>query len=126
MTDQKSKEFVDVQGKSTSRKGVVKEILDGSLLVKEMVIKQLPFILFLTFLAILYIGNRYHAEKVARETSAIKEDVKSWRAKAITISSDLMFISKQSEVQKMVKQKDLGLVEPEEPPQIIKVKKAPK
>ena len=122
MSAQGEKEFVDVQEKKSHKKGVVKEVLDGSLLVKDMVIKQLPFVLFLTLLAMAYIANRYHAEKIARETSALKEEVKHWRAKAITISSDLMYISKQSEVQKMVSKKGLNLVETEEPPKIIKVK----
>jgi hypothetical protein len=58
----------------------------------------LPFILFLSFLALIYIGNRHSAENNIREIDKIGKEVKelSWDFK--TLKADLMFKSKETEV----------------------------
>jgi hypothetical protein len=101
----------------------LKGLIDGSLLAKDAVVKQLPFFLFLAFLAIVYIANRYHAEKIVGESTRLEQQMKEYRAKSMSISSELMFLSKQSGVMQMVERKGLGLKESVEPPQKIVVKK---
>jgi len=98
-------------------------VIDGSLLAKEAVVKQLPFFLFLAMLAVVYIANRYHAEKVVRASTQLETQMKEYRAKAMSISSELMFLSKQSGVMQVIEKKGLGLKESVEPPQKIVVKK---
>jgi hypothetical protein len=107
----------------TSKKGVLKEILDGSVLTREVVIRQLPFILFLTMLAFIYIGNRYHSEKLVRRANELHRELRDLRAQAITTSAELMHISRQSEVIKLMRQKELELKESMEPPKKVIVKK---
>lgn len=117
-------EFVDVKPESKpAKKSTVKGLLDGSLLARNAVLEQLPFVLFIVLLAIIYIGNRYHAERLIRETAGIQKELKDLRSEAITTSSDLMFISKQSEVTKLIEKKGLDLKESVEPPKIITIKK---
>jgi hypothetical protein len=94
----------------------VKEFLDGSILVREAMTRQLPFVLFLTVLAVLYIGNRYHAERMVRKISETEIEVKNLRAEQITITAELMNISKPSEVAAIVDAKNLGLKPSVEPP----------
>lgn len=120
----KNIEFVDEsqERKELRRLGTIKGLLAGSLLTREKITKQLPFILFLAALAFVYIANRYHAENLVRENSELQNEVKELRAEAITTSAELMHLSKQSEVVKLVKEKDLGLVESRTPPQKITVK----
>lgn len=96
--------------------------MDGSILTRDGVIDQLPYLLFLTLIAILYIGNRYHAEKVARESLKLQSEIKELRAEAITSASKLMNISKQSEVARLVEKYGLGLKEAVEPPKKLVVK----
>lgn len=121
----KNIEFIDEtqERKELRRFGTIKGLLAGSLLTRENVIKQLPFILFLVALAFFYIGNRYHAENLVRENSELQSEVKELRAKAISTSAELMHLSKQSEVVKLVKEKNLGLVESRTPPKKITVEK---
>ncbi len=102
-----------------------KEFLDGSILIRETMTRQLPFILFLTVLAVLYIGNRYHAEKMVRNISEIEIEVKNLRAEQITIASELMNISKPSEVSAIVNEKNLGLKPSFEPPKKLIRKRNP-
>ena len=125
MSKNKNIEFIDQQAeqKEYKKSSSIKDVIDGSFLNSKNFIGQLPFILFLTFLAILYIANRYHAEKVVRETSKIRSEVKELRAEAITITSKLMNISKQSAVARLVNERGLELKESTEPPTVIKKSK---
>ena len=120
-------EFVDQKIEQKEiRKGSVWDVFDGSLLTRDKVVRQLPFVLFVTFLIILYIGNRYHAEKVIRQTMELQTELKELRARAISTASELEFISRQSEVAKLVKSKGLGLKEAVEPPSKITVARSRK
>lgn len=73
-------------------------ILDGSFLTRENLLKQIPFIIFITFLAIIYIANSYNAEKTIIEINRTKKQLEELRYEYITTKSKLMFQSKQSEV----------------------------
>jgi hypothetical protein len=86
---------------------------------KEAATEALPFILFLAFLGMLYIGNRHSAENNIRKIEALKKEVKelSWDFK--TIKSDLMFHSRQTEVISKVDSL-LGLKVSVEPPTKLK------
>ncbi len=85
----------------------IHSILDGSILTKENVIQFLPFILFLTFLAIIYIGNNYYSEKIIIEEGKIKSELKELRYEHISKKFQLMDKSKQSEVAKKLEPKQI-------------------
>jgi hypothetical protein len=122
--DRKNIDFIDEPADyREEKKFSVKSLIDGSVLTRDGVVKQVPFIIFLTFLAIIYIANRYHAERVVRETVKIQNEVKELRFESITTASGLMYISKQSEVARLVKEKKLGLEELVEPPSKIVIEK---
>jgi len=102
-----------------------KEFLDGSILTREAMTRQLPFVLFLTVLAVLYIGNRYHAERMVRKITETELEVKNLRAEQITIAAELMNISKPSEVAAIVDSKNLGLKPSVDPPKKLIRKRNP-
>ncbi len=117
-------EFIeDQQAQKETKKSSFRNFIDGTVLTRETVIKQLPYIVFVVFLAILYIGNRYHAEKIVRETVSLQNQVQELRAEAITTSAELMSKSRQTEVAKMVQENGLGLKELLEPPEKIVLNK---
>ena len=99
-----------------------KELIDGTFLVRENIIRQLPFVLFLTLLGVIYIGNRFHAERMVRQISELKTEVGNLRAEQITTTSELMNISRPSEVASLVESRDLGLKESMVPPKKLKRK----
>ncbi|HPF92829.1 MAG TPA: FtsL-like putative cell division protein [Tenuifilaceae bacterium] len=117
-------EFIDAQPqpRSNKRKSGFRDIINGNILNKENVTAQIPYILFLAFLAIFYIGNRYKYEKLIRNGQTLQVEVKNLRAESITTASQLMFISKQSQVSRLVNEKGLGLEESVTPPKKIKSK----
>ncbi|MBL4560060.1 MAG: hypothetical protein COC06_03410 [Bacteroidales bacterium] len=96
--------------------GSIKDFIDGSILTKTEVVQQLPFIIFLVVLGIFYISNRYRSERVYRDMVGLEKELKELRFESITTASDLMYMSKQSEVVKRVKKEGLELIEATEPP----------
>jgi len=99
----------------------LKKVIDGSLL-KSTIKGQWKYILFLELLAIIYISNRYRAEKVYIETARMNAELREQRSESILKVSKLMNISKEFEVEKLSNQKELGLHISQEPPKEIIIK----
>jgi Bacteriodetes cell division protein (FtsL-like) len=94
----------------------VKELLSGSMVSDKIVLKNFWYLLLLTMLGALYIANRFHAEKITRETSRLSREVRDLKAESLSTSASLMKASKQSEVYRMVRERGLGLEELKVPP----------
>ena len=97
--------------------GALLSFLNGSFLTREWVLGQLPFVLFLALIAMGYIANGYYAERMVKEINTTTNELKELRSEYITTKSDLMHISKQSEVAKYSQK--IGLVESTTPPKKI-------
>ncbi len=93
-----------------------RDLLDGNVLTRKAVLKQTRFILLLVLIAFLSIANRNHAEKTVIHLNRLQSDVKELRARSISTSSELVQISRQSEVKHLVNTYELGLEENLEPP----------
>lgn len=107
--------------KGVLAKGLSK-IFGGSFLSDDRATQHVPFILFLGLIAILYIANGYYADDKIREVNKISNQIKELRTEYISSKSDLMFVSKQSEVAKAVE--PLGLKEPVVAPMKIELDSA--
>ena len=109
----------DNSSSSGSRPNPLRSFFDGTMLTREIIMKQFPFVIFITLLCVVYIANRYSAEKIVRKTQIIQNEIKELRAEQISVTSELMQLSQQSEVVKLVTQYELGIVESVEPPKTI-------
>ena len=119
----KNPEFIsEKEEQKELRKYSLKEMITGSVLAKEQVAKQIPFLIFLTLLGIIYIANRYHAEHLVRQTVKLQQTLDELRSESITTASELMFASRQSQVYKLVKENHLDLKESTVPPARVKMR----
>lgn len=75
----------------------------------KWVVQNIPFFLFLAVLAVLYIYNGHHADKLTRKISATERHLKELEYEYKTIKSEVIFRSKASELMKAVE--PLGLKE---------------
>jgi hypothetical protein len=117
-------EFIDQEQEQKEIKSFsLRDLLDGSILTRRIVVQQLPFILFLTLLAVIYISNRYHAERIFRKVNEIQIEVKNLRAEQITTTAKLMNMSKPSAVSQLVEERGLELKELSKPPTVLIKKK---
>lgn len=77
---------------------IFQSIMAGTFLTRENVIRSIPYLFFLAFLGLVYIANTYYAEKTVRAIDHTKRELKELRYEHITVKSELMYLSKQSEV----------------------------
>lgn len=85
----------------------------------ERLVSNMPFILFLAAIGVIYIANAHLAEKSIRETNEIERKMKQLQWEYTITKSDLEYASKQSEVAKSVEA--TGLKKLTSPPQKIVV-----
>jgi hypothetical protein len=110
---------------ANSEKGIKKhasllaDLLNGNILTRESFLDHLPFILFLAGIGLVYISNGFLAEQNIRKYNRLNNELKELRSEYITIKSELMYKSKQSELAKIINEKGLGLKESFEPPKKI-------
>ncbi|MCK9618356.1 MAG: FtsL-like putative cell division protein [Lentimicrobiaceae bacterium] len=77
-------------------------IIDGTIITREEISRHLPFLFFLTLLAIIYIANSYRAQKVAYSIGKLKNELHQLRYEYIETQSNLKNMSRQSEVVKEI------------------------
>lgn len=83
----------------------------------KWVAKNIPFFLFLTLLAVLYIYNGHFTDKLTLKISTTEKYIKELEYEYKTIKSEVIFRSKASELVKAVE--PLGLKELTEPPVLL-------
>ena len=88
------------------------------LLNYRWVTRNLPFFLFLSALAVLYIYNGHYADKTARNINKVSTELKELQYEYKTLKGEMMFRSKQSELSKAVA--PLGLKEAMAAPYVLK------
>ena len=94
-------------------------LLSGRLLTQDTVVKHLPYLLFLAFLGILYIANGFLAESSVRTINRTQQEIKELRSEQISIKSELNNTIIESELNKIIQERQLGLTESFEPPKKI-------
>jgi hypothetical protein len=87
------------------------------LISHKWVVRNIPFFLFLTVLAVLYIYNGHYTDKLNLKISTTEKKIKELEYEYKTIKSDVIFRSKASELIKVVE--PLGLKELTEPPVLL-------
>jgi cell division protein FtsL len=81
------------------------------------IVKNIPFFLFLSVLAVVYIYNGHTNDKRIRHITKLSREIKELQYEYKTLKSEVMFRSKQSELAKAVE--PLGLKELVQPPVIL-------
>lgn len=87
------------------------------LISHKWVIRNIPFFLFLTFLAVLYIYNGHYTDKLILKINTTEKQLKELEYEYKTVKSDVIFRSKASELIKAVE--PLGLKELTDPPVVL-------
>lgn len=103
----------------TSVKSTIIGLINGNIIASEFVRKQIPFILLLFVIGLIYISNRYHAENVFRETEKTIKEIDELRAEKIEIQNALMETSRFGQIQKLLDEKGSTLKDSKNPPKKI-------
>jgi cell division protein FtsL len=100
----------------------MKDLIGGNVLSREIVIRQIPFALFLFVMLLFYIANQYRGDKVMKEIVDTEKRLKELRTESVSTAFELMEKSKQTEVIRLIKENGLPLEEAMEPPITIEAK----
>ena len=84
---------------------------------QKWIVNNIPFFLFLTVLAVLYIYNGHHADKLMKKITVSEKNIKELEYEYKTIKADVIYRSKASELVKAVE--PLGLKESKQPPVVL-------
>lgn len=110
------------KNKNTSGKSIfssIEKFIRADALIRDGVPEKfIPYILFISFIGIFYIGNSHYTEKMIRNINKMEEEVQELRADYTSLKAEYMIDGKQSEVARKVT--SLGLEESLEPPYKIK------
>ena len=108
-----NEDFTDIRSSS------VRDILNGNILTKKFIRKQYLLIIMLVVLSIVYIDNRYSSEKQIAYAATLKKNIQDAKYESLTISADLMEISRQSSIRKLMQSKGMKLKPSNTPPVVV-------
>ncbi|WP_291859331.1 FtsL-like putative cell division protein [Marinilabilia sp.] len=123
-SQKEERDFLSGQEEFKELKGIsFKELLYGRFLAEKSVGQHWGFLAFLVFLGVLYIGNSYQMEHHLDRQADLLHELKELKYEAITTSSELMNMSKQSEVMERVNNAGIELEVLKTPPRKLEVEK---
>ena len=106
---------------SKGKGGVFKGLISGTLISESLILKDIRYTALIAVLAIIFIANKFNAEKMERQIIVLEQEVRDMRAESLSVSAELGSVSRQSEITELVKERGLGLEELREPPYRIVV-----
>ncbi len=81
--------------------------LGGDIFSKETVVRQLPFILYVVLLLMLYISNTYIAEDMRLDIKRKTRILENKKVESVSLNAEITRITKQSELVKALKNKGI-------------------
>jgi cell division protein FtsL len=104
---------------SDLRSSSVRDILNGNILTKKFIRRQYLLIILMVVLSIVYIDNRYSSEKQITSITELKRKIQDAKYESLTISAELMEISRQSNILLLLESKGIQLRPGDTPPIVI-------
>jgi hypothetical protein len=108
-----SEDFSDIKSSS------LRDIINGNILTNRFLQKQYGLILLIAVLTFLYVDNRYYCETQLAKEIELKKDIQDVKYESLTISAELMQISRQSNVLKMINERGVNLIRTSAPSIVI-------
>ncbi|NDW18157.1 hypothetical protein D0T53_04395 [Dysgonomonas sp. 216] len=93
----------------------IMQVLSGSILTSDFFAKNKLFLLIAFVIAAAYISNRFTCISKISEIESLKKDLTNARYKSQVISTDLIGIGRQSQVEALVERNGLNLKISKEP-----------
>jgi hypothetical protein len=96
-----------------------RDLLSGNILTAPFFRKQLMLFILLCGIAVFYIDNRFTCEQQIATINRLEEQLTNAKYEALTTSSTLTQLSRQSQVAAMIKAKGMDLHESTQPEIIV-------
>lgn len=93
-----------------------KDLFQGRIISNDLLFRQWKNIGIFVILVFVYISNRYTCQQKMAEIGSLQRQLTEIRYEALTLSSELMGSSRQSQVKKLIESKGINLEESKQPP----------
>jgi hypothetical protein len=90
---------------------ILVNLLKGEALTAEGLKSRLPYLIFLYIVLLVYIANAFHSESIVRKSAKVNGELKELRSEFISVKSEMMFRTKQSQIAATLGASNLGLEE---------------
>lgn len=91
-------------------------ILGGGILKEDFIVKHTRMIVLIVILLFFFIGNRYTCLQKLKEIDRLQQQLRDVRFEALSISSELTGNSRQSQIERLIKEQNLELETAQQPP----------
>ena len=95
-------------------------ILGGTVLTEDFFWKNARFIITVFIIIVLYISNRYSCIEKMAKIEKLQRELKDAKYESLTISAQLMGVSRESKVEDLVQKNGVDLKQTSEPTYKIK------
>ena len=111
---------------SDIKSSTIRDVINGNILSKKFIQKQYGLLIMIAILAFMYVDNRFYCETQLGKTIELKDKIKDVKYESLTISAQLMRISRQSNILQMIEERGIDLDESNTPPVVIETLKEEK
>ena len=108
-----SEDFSDIKSST------IRDIINGNILTKNFLLKQYGLLIMIAGLTFLYVDNRFYCETQLAKEIDLKKKIQDVKYESLTISAELMQISRQSNVMNKVNESGINLIQSTTPPILI-------
>jgi len=108
-----SEDFSDIKSST------IRDIINGNILTKNFLLKQYGLLIMIAGLTFLYVDNRFYCETQLAKEIDLKKKIQDVKYESLTISAELMQISRQSNVMNKVNESGIYLIQSPTPPILI-------
>jgi len=108
-----SEDFSDIKSST------IRDIINGNILTKNFLLKQYGLLIMIAGLTFLYVDNRFYCETQLAKEIDLKKKIQDVKYESLTISAELMQISRQSNVMNKVNESGIYLIQSTTPPILI-------
>lgn len=115
-----TEETTEESEKLRRKRGVrIGQFFTGSVLSQEEFTRRLPVIVYIVFLMLLYIANGFHIQHKHSRLDQLADELKELKTTSVTSSAVRMTNTRQSEIERLLKEHNLPLLLDGTPPRII-------
>lgn len=109
----------NLKGFASMAGGSFQDVFTGRFLLRDVVKRQWGVILVVVVILFCHIGLRFSCEEQVKQIDKLKFQLEDVKLEALSRSSDLLGMSKQSQVKMMVAERDSSLLPSVMPPYVI-------
>ena len=102
------------------KKKNIKSWLDGDMLLSPLLQRHLGLFLLVFVLIVVYVGNRYAFQREQVNIKELRDQLNDIKYEALARSSELMEKSRESNIQRFIKEQGSELQIPSKAPVVIK------